>query len=202
MTTEAPERVHPASADEEGGDQVTAFPGGHETPPPGWISPPKEDQFDSGIYLTAGPEIVALVDDVLDMDECRSLSTVALDVVWRRKGKPHHGEAPAFAGVELAPPVWRWVSSTRLGGSMAVALNLYWQWFAELREEGSYVHPETFKQHVHAALMRIEVGDEGALSTRAPALQVFPETVARFGAYNSGLVQLAKQLPLMGDAEA
>lgn len=177
------------------GEQSEAFEGGAGKPPPGWIVPPIGEAFDNATHLFAGPEVLQLVARVLAFDEFRDLQAFPYEVVWRKKTKPLLGGVPVFATVTVFDPLVRYLTEGKLG----YAINLHWAHFDELRNESSWVHPETLAQHVHHALMHLMVSEELNLGRQQPPVQLFPETVKRYGAFTPAILRLKEQLALWPD---
>ncbi len=176
------------------GTQMQAFEGGAGSPPPDWIQPPNSDQFDNATHLMAGPEVVERVNVLLRLDEFKDLRSHPCEVVWRKKTKPTapDGETPVLASVEVAPLLWKFLTE----GVLGFCVNLHWAHFEVMREDGNYVHPDTLDQHVHHALMHLAVSAEGVLGTRGATVQVFPETVGRYGLHTPAIVTLSNQMKL------
>lgn len=172
--------------------QAEAFEGGPGRPPPDWINPPGNDQFDNATHMIAGPIEVKVVRDLIKLKEFAPIRAFPYKVVWRKQTKPMIDDMPVFAGVEVAGLLWRFLSE----GALGFAVNLHWAHFDELRAESKWVHPDTLAQHAHHALMHLHVTPQGTLKTRQPPIRVFAETVKRHGAWNTGLLDLANQLKL------
>ena len=187
------------AADE--GEQVSAFapaPGQGE-PPPGYVRPPSGDQFDNATHLVCGPEVDGLIEKVLGYDEFKDLGEFRFGAVWRKKTKPTRAGVPVYVTVDVAPLLWRYLTE---GACPHYAVNLHWQHFDDLRNESQFVHPETLERHIHAALMTLTVSEELQIGKQAPTVQVFPETVRRYGLHEQPLVQLQGAFDLWHDKAA
>lgn len=181
----------------EEGQQGEAFEGGPGHAPPGWVQPPIGDAFDNATHLFAGPEVQRLVTELLSFDEFRDLQSFPYEVVWRKKTRPMIGGAPVFATVTVFDPLVRFLTEGKLG----YAINLHWQHLDDLRTESSWVHPVTLQQHIHHALMHLLVTEEVTLARQQPPVQLYPETVKRYGAFTPAILRLKEQLALWPDPD-
>lgn len=169
---------------------------------PEWaIVPPTGEQFANATWLRAGPEIRALVDEVLNFEEFTDVAALHYEITWRRRSKPtrtnRFDEAdPIFAGVTLVPDRVIWEALQQDCTTFPrFWVDLHWQHFEALREDGQWVHGETVQRDVHAGLSRIDVEND-ILRTVPPDFTGNASTVKRYGLYSAGVRAVAQQISL------
>ncbi len=174
--------------------QATTFPPGPDEAPPGSITPPGNDAFANATFLQAGPEIKELVDEVLAFDELSDLQGKRCAVVWKKKSKPMMpGDIPRLADAVAVLPLYLWLGE---GGLPDFLVFLHWAHFDDMRDESNFVAPETLQQHVHHALLGLEVTKEGNVKAGDRPYEIRPESAKRYGEWNAGIVQVRRQLRL------
>ena len=181
-----------ATADGDEGDQETYL---MPQVPPGTIMPPNGDQFANATWLPVGPEITGLIEEVVNWDEFTDISDFYYSAVWRRRSTPTLNDGqPLWAGIGVVDQRTLWEAyPPHADACPRLSLDHSWRNCEALREEGQYVDGGLFQQHLHHALMRLEVEND-ILKTRAPDFTGFAQTVKRFGEWNSGIVAVSNQL--------
>jgi len=173
--------------------QISAFPPRPDEAPPGSISPPGNDAFDNATHMRAGPEIMQLIGEVLEFDELADLSGKNWTAIWRKKSHPKMPDgSPRFVTAGAVSPLWRWLTE----GAYEFLVHLHWSNFDDLRDESQFVHPLTFQQHAHFALLGLAVTEEGNVVAGGAPTLMYPESVKRFGAWTPGMAAIKNQLEL------
>lgn len=187
--------------------------------PPGYVIPPAGTMFANATWLRAGPDIEALVEELLGFDEFSDLRDLNYVVTWRRQTKPMRGDEPVFVSADIVAPRMVWEAlQLEVPDFPRYLLDLHWSHFDDLRRGrtpgeperqgdeqvggsgASYVHRTTLQQHIHHALMGLSV-DNDIVKRRQPDYAGFAATIKRFGQWNLGVVALARQLALWPNRE-
>lgn len=162
--------------------------------PEGHVIPPNGTLFANATWMEVGPEIDAVLADVLAFDEFRELSGMPFMAVWRRRTKPSRNGEPVLVSAEIVKPLVIWSAEQHnLESFPRYWLHLHWQHFDDLRAESLFVHRDTLAREAHRALMGLEV-DNDILSATQPDFSGYLKTVERYGPQGEGLSALAAQL--------
>jgi hypothetical protein len=189
--------------------------------PPGYVTPPMSAAFANATWLLAGPDIVKQVNTLLKWEEFSDLRDLDFSVVWRRNGKPMRNGEPVFATAEITPPRFVWEAlQLEVQNFPRFILDLRWPHFDDLRHGktpgepeseddanqapagrgAQYVHRDVLAQHMHHALMSLDVEND-IVHRRPPDFAGFAATVKRFGQWNSGAAAIAAQFELWPSAK-
>jgi hypothetical protein len=171
---------------------------------PQWaLVPPRASVFANATWLEAERPEIALVHEVLQLEEFAPFGPLDIVVRWRRHSKPMHAwrtPKPNFATILVVDPRMIW-EAERAGTESfpRLIVDFHWQHFVDRREVAPfYVHGEEVKFDLHHALSSLIVENE-AMRKGRPDVSGYAKTIERFGLINTGIRAYARAAMLRLD---
>lgn len=166
--------------------------------PEGFILAPSDSAFANATWLRAGPEVTALIDEVLELDnpdtDFRALALMDWEVCWRRQTSPTRNGEPNYAGVWVPIPRVEWeVMKHGIEDFPRFVVDIHWKHFADLQndDQPAAVHRDYVKRDIHYALAGLIVEND-RISTRPPVI-LRPANVKEFGVHGDEMRVLKRQ---------